>query len=794
MRGPAEERIPTFCALCISRCGAIATVEGGRLRSLEPDPDHPTGAALCVKGKAAPELVHHPERLRTPLLRTRPKGDPDPGWRPIGWDEALALAAERLGALARDHGPESVVFSAASPSTTALSDSIDWIDRLRRAFGSPNLLAAVELCAWGRYFATAYTFGAGLPGVYLPDLERAGAILYWGYNPSVARLSHATATAHALRRGARLVVVDPRRVGMAHRADEWLQVRPGTDLVLALALCHVLIERGWFDAGFVRRWTNGPHLVRPDGRLLRAGEVGLPGDPDLGVAWDEASGRPVAIDPRRPTDGADGGDAASLALGGEHEVATAAGPLRCRPVFDHLAQACRAAAPAEAAARCGVSAAQIERTARLLWEARPVAYYAWSGVEQHADATQISRALAQLYALLGDIEAPGGNVRFPAVASNPVDGADLLSDGQRARALGLPRRPLGSSRWEVVTSDDVYTAALDGRPYRIRGLVGFGSNLLLAYADSRRGRDALAALDFYVHTDLFMNPTAELADLVLPVASPFETEGLALGFEVSEAAQSRVQLRRPLVAPPGEARSDLQIIFALATRLGLGRHFWDGDVDAGLRHQLAPSGLSLEALRAAPAGLTVPLETRHRTYAAVEGGRARAFATPSGLVELFSERMLDHGYPPFPALGDRPPGAAVSARYPLVLTSAKGTWYCESQHRGIASLRRRAPEPEVELHPATAAARHIAAGDWVEIETAAGRFRARARLVAELAPDVVCGQHGWWQACAELDAPAYDPLSPGGANFNLAIRHEPSDPVGGTVAHRACPCQVSRCA
>ena len=116
-----DERVPTYCALCISRCGATAVVRDGALVSLEPDPSHPTGQALCVKGKAAPELVYHRERLRTPLRRTRPKTDPDPGWQPISWDEALDITARRLLQLAREHGPESVVFTAASPSTSAMS-------------------------------------------------------------------------------------------------------------------------------------------------------------------------------------------------------------------------------------------------------------------------------------------------------------------------------------------------------------------------------------------------------------------------------------------------------------------------------------------------------------------------------------------------------------------------------------------------------------------------------------------------------------------------------------------------
>ena len=96
----ATERIPGYCALCISRCGSIAVVEAGRFVALEPDPSHPTGQALCAKGRAAPELVYHPDRLLYPLMRTRPKGDTDPGWERIGWDEALDLTAASLRQLA----------------------------------------------------------------------------------------------------------------------------------------------------------------------------------------------------------------------------------------------------------------------------------------------------------------------------------------------------------------------------------------------------------------------------------------------------------------------------------------------------------------------------------------------------------------------------------------------------------------------------------------------------------------------------------------------------------------------
>jgi anaerobic selenocysteine-containing dehydrogenase len=412
-----SEHIPCFCALCVSRCGAIATVTDGRFVALDADPEHPTGQALCLKGKVAPEIVYHPRRLLRPLKRTRPKGDADPGWVEIGWDEALDTVAANLRRIAAAHGPEAVVFSTASPSTSALSDALDWVVRLRRAFGSPNHVVSMELCGWGRYLATAYTFGAPVPGGFMPDLERAGCMLFWGYNPSLARIVHATAAVAALNRGAKLVVVDPRRVGLASRASQWLRVRPGTDTALALSIAHVMIARGWFARDFVRDWTNAPFLVRDDtGRLLRQADIDPSGDPGSYVAWDAARGRPVALDPNRAVADA----RPDLALAGSFDVPASAGPIACRPVFARLAEICRRHEPKAAAAITGVDAGAIEATAQLLWESRPVAYYAWSGVEQHTDATQMARAIAQLCVLTGSLDVPCGNVLFAGVPVNRI--------------------------------------------------------------------------------------------------------------------------------------------------------------------------------------------------------------------------------------------------------------------------------------------------------------------------------------------------------------------------------------
>jgi anaerobic selenocysteine-containing dehydrogenase len=364
-----------------------------------------------------------------------------------------------------------------------------------------------------------------------------------------------------------------------------------------------------------------------------------------------------------------------------------------------------------------------------------------------------------------------------------------------APAVGRTERPLGPARWGYVGARDLYRAILEGTPYPVRTMLGFGANMLLAHADGRYGREALRTLDFYAHADLFMNPTAALADVVLPVASAFEREGLKIGFEVSHDAQSLIQLRTAVVPPPGEARSDTQIVFDLATRLGLGEQFWKGDIDAAYRHQLGPTGVTLEELRAAPSGVHVAIHTRHAKHAERDAtGAPRGFATPSRRVELYSQTFLDHGYAPLPEFVEPPMGPVarpdLAARFPLILTSAKSSVFCESQHRALRSLRKHAPHPEVALHPAAAQARGIAHGDWVSIETPEGSVRARAHLNESLDPRVVVGEHGWWQGCPELGLPGYDPFEPTGANLNLLIGTRARDPVSGTAAHKSYLCEI----
>lgn len=774
---PPEEKIG-FCTLCRSRCGSISLVHNDRLISVRPATGHPTGKAMCTKGKAAPELVHNPRRVLHPMRRTRPKGDADPGWTRISWDEALDEVAKRLGGIRDESGAQAVAFGVSTPSGTPLCDSIEWVERFIRLFGSPNICYATEICNWHKDYAHRFTFGCGIPTA---DYANSDLILLWGHNPANVWLSQAAAISEGRSRGAKMIVVDPRCTALAGQAEHWLRVRPGADAALALGLSHIMLAERGFDEGFVRNWTNAPLLVRDDnGLFLRETDLS-PQSASAGyVCWSLAENRPV---PRNAASGADGKD---YALYGSYEI----NGVACRPAFQHFADACAAYTPEHVESLTWVPADDLRAAARLLMASRKVAYHAWTGIAQSGNASQTERAVATLYALTGCFDVSGGNVLWNRQPANRVNALELLPEAQRNKALGLDTKPLGPPAQGWVSACDLYRAVLEGEPYRVRAFMAFGSNPVVSQGDVARAEQAFAQLEFHVHCDLFETPTSKFADILLPINTPWEREGLRVGFEVSAKAEELIQLRQQMVPAQGESRSDNDVVFDLAVRLGMESEFFGGSLEAGWNHILAPLGLDVETLRRHPEGIYRPLEQSYQKYADRTANGLRGFDTETGLVELYSEKLLRHGYPPVPRYAE-PAGDCVDrAAFPYLLTSSKSGYYCHSQHRSLVSLRKRAPFPQIEIHAQTGSAHDIRDGDWVVVSTPAGQARLKAKFNDSLHPRVLVADYGWWQACEDLGQPAYATSGPSSSSFNSLVSADRADPLSGSVPHRSLACGI----
>ncbi|UGA40988.1 molybdopterin-dependent oxidoreductase [Bradyrhizobium quebecense] len=782
-----KQRLPGYCTLCRSRCGSVTVVEDGRVVGVEVLNNHPTGGALCAKGRAAPEIVASPRRLTVPLKRTRPRDAADPGWIEVSWDEALTEIADRLGRIRAESGAEAVAFGVTTPSGTPMVDSFEWVERFIRGFGSPNLIYAVEICGWHKDYAHALTFGRGIG---FPDYDNADAIILWGHNPARTWLAQATRIADARRRGAKVVVVDPKPNGSGQQADLWLRIRPGADGALAMGAIRHLIATDSFDADFVDQWTNGSLLVdRATGRFLRADALWPDGAPEAFVRLD-ALGSPVACDTRyAPERGGQLRGALSIRARDGRMISAAT-------AFELLAERAAPYTPARVAELTWLRVEDIDAFNALL-AARPrLAYHSWTGVGQHTNATAIERAIASLYALTGACDRPGGN-RWPVPPpTRPLNDYNILSPEQQAKALGLAELPLGPPAKGWITARDFSRAVLEGEPYRVRALVAFGTNFVVSQGHTERNRAALKALEFQVHIDMFMNPTAESADFVLPASTPWERDALKIGFEITQQAVETVQFRPRMVEPIGEVKADYEIAAALALKLGMGSLFFGGDIKAGWNYQLAPLGIGVEDLREHPEGRRFPQVFRNEKYAVTrEDGTAAGFATPTRRVEIYSELMLGHGHDPLPdhvePVGS-PLTTAADERFPLVLSTAKSGWFIHSSWRHVASLRRKSPDPAVEISPQLAERRGLVEGDWAMVETQGGAVRLKVRLNAALDARVVVAEFGWWEDCPPLGRDRSAAAGPLTRNINAVLHDDARDPVSGSVPLRAIVCDIRR--
>jgi anaerobic selenocysteine-containing dehydrogenase len=786
------QQLHTYCAMCISRCGVIATVENGRLTKVNADPAHPNGC-ICVKGTAAPEIVYSPDRLQYPMKRTRPKGDPDPGWIPISWEEALWFTASRLSDIKAKHGAEAVVFAFGTPSGGGISDGARWLERLANAFGSPNLLASLHICNWNREWGAQYTYGVATPP---PDYDNAQCILLWGFNPYATWPAAAARINQAKARGAKLIVIDPRKSGAVEKADLWLRVRPGGDGALALSMIHVLLEENLYDQSFVRDWTNGPLLVREDNNHLLTAQDVSQSDNETFFVWDERNNGLVSYRGNQ-------GYATSVvmpALTGSHEVLLANGrPVECRPAFEKLLELAARYAPERVEQLTWVTVQDVRRAVRMFATEKPSCYYSWAGLEQHSNATQTNRAICIFYTLTGQFDQRGGNLLYTTTPVQSITGQELLAEKMVSRRLGYAELPLGSPGHSGrVQAKHVYDAILTGDPYPIKAMIAFGGDSLLGNGASQRGRAALTAMDFFVDIDIFANPSAAFADLLLPASTCWEREGLMSSFSTAEETATWAQLKPSVVEPLHESRADLEIIFDLAQRLGLNEQFFAGDIDSGYNHHLAPSGLTVEQLRANRMGMRATTGTRYQKYAEIDAqtGQPRGFQTPTNKIEVYSTAFAKAGYPPLPGMPEIGDGRIEtresSDEYPLILTSFRLMQFCDQQHRNIPRLRRQAREPFLEINPETAAVLNIQTGEWVRLETTMGGIRLKAKLNPSLHPKVVATQYGWWQDCKELGLPGYDALAQHGSNINLIISNDDSDPISGAVPHRSQPCRVRK--
>jgi len=700
--------VKSVCRMCHGVCGVNVHIQDGRVVKVTGDPDHPMSRGyICSKGRAAVELLYHPDRLRHPLKRAGARGENR--WAPIGWEEALDTVARKLMEAKQVHGPESVAIALGTGRPYMF-----YAARFANAFGTPNVVTYSHVCYLPRIVASALTCGRmplpvcdfyGFGGV------RPKCVLVWGCNiPETGAADGLCGhqVTLALREGARLVVVDPRKTQIASRADLWAQVRPGTDAALALAILHVLIEERLYDRDFVEKHTAG---------------------------------------------------------------------------FDRLVERVKEYPPDRAAQITWVPENTIRDIARLYASSKPACLLWGNGIDQSPNCFQTARALMILRGLAGNLDVPGGDVFWVPPAgvyqTSPFAAIENILPERLAPEVAAKKLGAGESipLNPGVRHSVFYDAVLTGKPYPMKALLLVGTNPLLTASDPLKGEAALRKIEFSAAVDLFMTPTAQLADIVLPAASWLEQDDVAdLHFIWCVAARRKV-------AQIGECRDDKEIFLELARRMGLEDCFPWRDVRQWCDFVLGGAGLDFDAL--SKVGL-LRGEMRYRKH------ETEGFPTPSGKFEFASSTLEAMGCDPLPDYRE-PPESPVStpdlyAQYPLIaITGAKIEPFFHSEYRQLPSQRRRNPDPLVDMHPEAAARLGIREGDWVRITSPRGSIRQKARLTEGIDPRVVSIQHAWW--FPEREPPEYGWKE---SSASLLLDPRPADPIWGSEPWKCFLCRVSK--
>ena len=700
----------SICAICdpTTQCGLDLYVRHGRIIKVEGSRENPHNAGtLCSKGAATRQYVYSEDRLRTPLRRTGPRGSGQ--FEPISWDEALDTVVDNLERARSEGGAESTVFYVGYPKQMR-----PFVQRLALQFGSPNICTESSTC----FTATAMAFKLVYGQMAGPDLAHARCLLVWSANPFYSNTPAARGLMGVLDRGTKLIVVDPRRTPLASRADIHLQLRPGTDGALALAMAQVIIEDGLYDKEFVAAHTRGFADYR-----------------------------------------------------------------------DYVAEY----RPERAERVTGVPASEIRDAARLYATTRPAALMPSAApVGHNTNGVQNYRAAFSLIGLTGNFDVKGGN-RVTPFSWLEIGGAGFVT---RQHEFELPRQwadlppRVGARRFPVWAELVDQAQAMDlprqiqtGDPYPLRALVAFGLNHRM-FPSSAGFLDALQELDFICDVDLFATDTSRYADIVLPACSSVERS------ELRCYPQKYVALSQPVIAPLGESRSDTDIVFDLARRLRLddpllnpapdGGAEADAAFEAAMDWILAPSGMSMAALKRHPGGMPVrdPLVSPERQY--VE----RGFPTPSGKMEFASSILEKHGseldvdaLPTYRPPKYSPEGSPDLARdYPFILnTGSRLPMFVHSRTFRLPWTRSLRPRPAADLNPADARRLGIQDGDEVELATSAGAIRVRANLTELGQPGVVHMYHDYADA-----------------DVNLLLEADYLDPISGFPGFKALLCRVER--
>ena len=672
----------SVCTICDIGCQLRTESVDGRVNRVVAHDNPMLARNICYKGTAAPHIHNHAERLRVPLKRVGERGKDN--WQEISYEQAMDEIAVKLKGITDSFGPEAFAVST-SGWNTQTTHSMD--RRFMNLLGSPNWISGVALCAGNTAAVNRLTYG-WFP---MPDWGNTNCIVLFGHNPrkhSWTPIYNSIKSARA--RGAKLIVLDPRVSDQAEKADLHLRLRAGTDAAMCLGWLKVIIDEKLYDRDFVNDWCEGFEAL-----------------------CDRVSEYPL------------------------DRVEQITGVDR-----NHIAEAARIYAKANGAV--------------IPWT--PV-------TDQQISSTSAIRLHSILRAITGNLDVVGGETlggfNPGYIPESELALHDRLSDEQKAKQLGFDDHPVFTYRvaeilkeptnkvWGFPYADlvmgchmanptNVFRAMATGDPYQIKALFVLGNNTLLSYANQHQILKALNNQELIVAHEIFMTPTAMLADYVLPGDVFTERNHIADSWSWT----NRLTLSQKAVEPPIQASSTFEFWSDLGRRMGFAEHFpWDSLEDL-LDYRLSRSNRTFAQFEQT-SYMEAPTP-KFRKY------RKTGFATPSGKVELYSSILADLNFDPLPYFRE---GPSPDKKYPyLVFTGVREDPFFQTGQRNISVLRSRCPEPKLYMHPIDVSREGFEEGEWVNLETPSGKVSARISVQESMKEGHVRVPHGWWYPETRFEA------------------------------------------
>ena len=676
--------VDTLCPYCGVGCQTKVHVKDNKILYVDGRDGPSNNNRLCVKGRFGFDYIHHPDRLKTPLIRRDGvakdanmqirREEIGKYFREATWEEALARAASGLKSIHdRDGGDAIAGFGSAKGSN---EEAYLFQKLIRQGFGTNNVDHCTRLCHASSVAALMEGINSGAVTAPFTAAKDADCIIVIGARPAENHPVAATYLKNAARRGAKLIVMDPRgqNQGIARYASHMLQFKPGRDVALLNAMLNVIVEEGMVDIQYVQAHTEG---------------------------------------------------------------------------FEALKEKVKDFTPEKMEPITGIPAATVRDVARLYARSERSIIFWGMGISQHTHGTDNARCLIALAMVTGQIGRPGTGLH-PLRGQNNVQGASdvglipmVFPDYQSVEDPVI--RGKYEAFWKVelppksgLTVVEIMHAIKEGV---IKGMYIMGENPAMSDPDVQHAREALAKLEHLVVQDIFVTETAWHADVILPASAHAEKWGTFTN------TNRQVQIARPVLDPPGDARQDWALIQAIAQGVGLKWNYKHVSEVFTEMTQVMPSLANITWERLVREdSVTYPCDAPDKPGNEILF--ARGFPTKSGRAKIVPADLL-------------PPDEMPDAEYPLVLTTGRllEHWHTGSMTRRASNLDSLEPEAIAGLNPREMDRMGVPPGGFIRVSTRRGEVVLKARADRDVAEGMVFIPFCFAEAAANLlTNPQLDPM------------------------------------